>query len=71
MIGAACAYYPRRTGRADEWLSLAGLAAIILSIFLFTENTPMPSIYAVLPVAGTGLVLLSATPARHAIASSR
>lgn len=62
MIGAACAYYPRRPGAADEGLSLIGLAAILLSIFLFTEGTPTPSFYAMLPVTGTALVLLFSHP---------
>ena len=62
MVGAACAYYPRREGKADEALSLLGLAAILLSVFLYDDTTPFPSVYAIVPVLGTALVLLFSHP---------
>ena len=41
-------------------LALAGLAAIVFSIFAFNENTPLPSVYALIPVLGVILLLLYA-----------
>lgn len=42
--------------------SLAGLAAIATSVFLFDRTTPFPGAYALLPTVGTALVILFATP---------
>lgn len=39
-------------------LSLLGLAMIALSVFLYDETTPFPSVYTLLPVIGTVLVVL-------------
>lgn len=41
-------------------LSLAGFAMILFAVFFFTESTPIPSLYAVIPVAGTCLIILFA-----------
>ena len=43
-------------------LSLAGLAMVLASIFFLTEQTPFPSAYALPPVLGTVLVIMSAQP---------
>ena len=58
MAGALCAF--ARIGRnrlRDNLLSLAGLAAILAAVFAFDRNTPMPSLYGVLPVGGACLIL--------------
>jgi peptidoglycan/LPS O-acetylase OafA/YrhL len=47
---------------ADQALSLGGLASVALAIALFDGATPFPSLYALLPTAGTVLVILFATP---------
>lgn len=39
-------------------LSLLGLVMIFLAVFLYDEDTPFPSHYAVLPVLGAALVML-------------
>ena len=58
-IGAACAFivykYPVRS---NQLLSVIGLASILYSVLFFTDATPFPSIYAVLPVMGTALIIL-------------
>ena len=41
-------------------LSLAGMLAIAASVFIYEKTTPFPSLYALLPVAGTCAVLLFA-----------
>ncbi|VDC33972.1 acyltransferase family protein [Pseudogemmobacter humi] len=58
MIGAACVFLPRRTCQADGFLAFAGLIAIVIAVFSYTEARPFPSAYTLLPVAGTALVLL-------------
>lgn len=61
LAGVLAALYVRRHGL---WVSQAGaalgLAAIVLSIALFDSTTPFPSLYALLPVGGTALVILCA-----------
>ena len=42
--------------------SMAGLLLICIAIFLFDKNTPFPSVYALVPTIGAGLVILYATP---------
>ena len=41
-------------------LAFVGLAAIIISFFVFDANTPFPSFYALLPVLGAVIFILSA-----------
>ncbi|MEI6799366.1 MAG: acyltransferase family protein [Pseudomonadota bacterium] len=61
MAGALCSFaivghsIPR-----DNILSLAGLAAIVVSVFAYDETIPFPSLYALLPVLGTCAILLFA-----------
>ena len=39
-----------------------GLVSILVAIFLYDRSTPIPSLYALLPVCGTVLVLVFARP---------
>ena len=48
------------SGLVNEFLSLIGLFLILGSIFYFNENTPFPSFWALFPVIGTTLLILSA-----------
>ena len=48
----------RLAGEAIGW---GGMAMIVLSLFLFSEQTPFPGLNAVLPTLGTALVLLGAS----------
>ncbi|MEM7461830.1 MAG: acyltransferase family protein [Pseudomonadota bacterium] len=43
-------------------IAFAGIAMIGLAVFLFSEDTPFPSRYALLPVGGTALIILFASP---------
>ncbi len=61
LAGSICAFVT--TGRSvpsSNPVGLLGLALIIVSIFAFDDATPFPSLYAVLPVGGTMLVILFA-----------
>tara|TARA_A100001011_G_scaffold70240_1_gene71851 strand:- start:30033 stop:31886 length:1854 start_codon:yes stop_codon:yes gene_type:complete len=42
----------------SNFLSLIGLLFILISIIIFDENTPFPSLYTILPVVGTSLIIL-------------
>jgi len=60
-IGAICAFLLyHQPVRKSSTASLIGLGLIGCSIFLFDETTPFPSLYAVIPVIGTALVILYA-----------
>ncbi|MBT3552987.1 MAG: acyltransferase [Rhodospirillaceae bacterium] len=41
----------------DEFLAIIGAAAILYSVFVYTENTPFPSYQALLPTFGTALII--------------
>tara|TARA_B110000459_G_C16580895_1_gene481247 strand:- start:182 stop:1855 length:1674 start_codon:yes stop_codon:yes gene_type:complete len=45
----------------SEILGLAGIFMILVSIIIFDKNTPFPSLYTLLPVLGTALVILFTT----------
>ncbi len=47
-----------RLARGRRWLEPAGLAAILAASLLLTPETPWPGVAALLPVAGTVLVML-------------
>jgi peptidoglycan/LPS O-acetylase OafA/YrhL len=65
LAGSICAFI-LRDGRAldkpvlGNMLSLAGVALIVGAIFFFDEHTPVPSLYALIPVGGTCLIILFA-----------
>lgn len=59
FAGALCAL--RLHGRGpvrNDALSALGLLMIVVSLFVYDASTPYPSLYTVLPVAGTALVIL-------------
>lgn len=61
LIGAICSfYYTKDHQRGEEVWAGLGLMMILGSIFLYDSETPFPSVYALLPTVGTGLVLLYA-----------
>jgi peptidoglycan/LPS O-acetylase OafA/YrhL len=62
--GALCAFvHFDRTARGSRWLAWAGLALILIAVLSFDETTPFPSLWTLLPVGGTALVVLFAAPA--------
>ena len=67
-IGAGIAYYflyRKQTVRAllshksvNEALGLLGLLMISYAVYVFDKGTPFPSLYALVPTVGTGLIIL-------------
>ncbi|WP_290842792.1 acyltransferase [Henriciella sp.] len=61
FAGSIAAFIVNKRGiQTSNFLSTIGFGAILLSIFLYDQNTPFPSVYALLPVGGTFLVVMSA-----------
>ena len=59
--GAICAFILHdRALRPNSGFSALGLGLILLSVFAFDGNTPFPSLYALVPVGGTALIILFA-----------
>jgi peptidoglycan/LPS O-acetylase OafA/YrhL len=67
-IGSAIAFYlnnktlDSKLVLLRQFFSCLGFLFIIASIFLFDEETPFPSVYALLPTVGAALILLYALP---------
>ncbi len=70
MVGALVAFYllygkkeiAPMSGRkiGSEWGGLFGLILIAITVFTFDESTPFPSVFAIIPTAGTALIILFA-----------
>lgn len=64
MLGALLALSPTivsRTARFSTIMRIAGLALILVPVFTYSSETPFPGFAALVPVAGT-LLLLAAAP---------
>jgi len=67
LIGVFAAIYLKynthlRSHTLNQVLSLLGFGMILYSIIAFDETTPFPSLYALIPTIGTGLLILCAVP---------
>ena len=61
FAGSIAAFIVQRQGiKNNNLVAFLGLAAIIFSIFAFDESTPFPSVYSLVPVLGTMLILMYA-----------
>lgn len=66
LMGSFCAFYlqngrlPSNHRATNEFVSLLGLALLVLAIFAFDTGTPFPSFYALVPTLGTALIILYA-----------
>lgn len=61
LAGSICAFMTvGKPQRSSNMLSAAGLAMIVFAIFVYDEETPFPSVYALVPVVGTMLIILFA-----------
>ena len=59
FAGSVAAFIVNKRGlRSNNILSLTGFLAIIFAIFFYDRTTPIPSIYALIPVTGVVLLLL-------------
>ena len=64
LAGAFCATLIFRRGpQAHQGLSAVGLLMLVLAISVIDKSVPFPSAWTLLPVIGTCLVLVCATPA--------
>ncbi|WP_438300101.1 acyltransferase family protein [Pseudomonas sp. NMS19W] len=63
LAGAMLAVAPRHSWRlkpmAAQWLSLFGMALILLAVFGFDKHTPFPGVAALLPVLGVVALILA------------
>jgi len=67
LIGVFVAFYLKYNSNlkshfCNQVLSLLGFCMVIYSIVAFDDDTPFPSLYALIPTVGTGLLILSAVP---------
>ena len=65
LVGAFAAFYlrndvPQTSTHVNNLLSVLGLLAITFTVFYFNEQTPFPSLYALVPTLGTVLIILFA-----------
>lgn len=59
LIGSITALIVNKIGlKKNEIISLIGLIAILLSIFIFDQTYPFPSIYSLVPIIGVVLILI-------------
>lgn len=67
LVGVFVAFYLKYNSylishNINQIFSLIGFGMIGYSIFAFDADTPFPSLYAVIPTIGTGLLILTAVP---------
>jgi peptidoglycan/LPS O-acetylase OafA/YrhL len=67
LVGAFAAFYLKynthlKSHTVNQVLSLLGFGMIVYSIIAFDKTTPFPSLYALIPTIGTGLLILCAVP---------
>jgi peptidoglycan/LPS O-acetylase OafA/YrhL len=67
LIGVFAAFYLKyrthiKSHTVNQALSLLGFGMIVYSILAFDENTPFPSLYALIPTVGAGLLIMCAVP---------
>jgi peptidoglycan/LPS O-acetylase OafA/YrhL len=65
LIGVFLAFYLKeksyiKSHYLNQALSLIGLLMVLYSLLFFDKSTPFPSLYALVPTIGTGLLILSA-----------
>lgn len=62
LIGLFLIQRPQLKGVIGELGGLLGVLLIVLAVFIFDDSTPYPSIYTLVPVLGSGLIILCAKP---------
>ncbi len=67
VIGVFAAFYLKhndylKSNAINQALSMLGFGMIVYSIIAFDQTTPFPSLYALIPTIGTGLLILTAVP---------
>ena len=67
LVGVFAAFYLKynahlKSQTVNQLMSLLGFGMIVYSIIAFDETTPFPSLYALIPTIGTGLLIFCAVP---------
>lgn len=67
LLGVFVAFYLKHNAHIkshaiNQVLSLLGFSMIVYAITVFNQQTPFPSVYALIPTIGTVLLILSAVP---------
>jgi peptidoglycan/LPS O-acetylase OafA/YrhL len=63
LAGVLCALIAaRQAPRPNDWLAGLGVALVLGAVLIFNEDTPTPSLYALVPVGGAALILLYTRP---------
>lgn len=63
LLGSICAYISYGGPvKSNTLMATLGLFCILASIYLFDSSTPFPSLFALMPVGGTALVILYGAP---------
>ena len=67
LVGVFAAFYLKHNAHlkshtVNQVMSLLGFGMIVYSIIAFDKTTPFPSLYALIPTIGTGLLILCAVP---------
>jgi peptidoglycan/LPS O-acetylase OafA/YrhL len=66
FAGSLCALWQfERPQRSSDPLAAFGLVLVLAAVFAFGEATPFPSLYALVPVIGTALIILFAGEGTH------
>lgn len=61
LLGSALFFLPKvKNKHLSSSIEITGFVLILISLFLFTPNTPWPSLYALIPTIGTVLILWAA-----------
>ena len=61
FVGSICAFISfQREPEGNDRFAAAGLIMVLAAVFFFDKTTPSPSIYILMPVLGTALLLLYA-----------
>ncbi len=63
LAGSMAAFYmqkPRQYESKDDLLAWTGFAMLCIAIFIFDKETPFPSLYALVPVLGTLIIIVCA-----------
>lgn len=59
LAGSICAFLQfGKVQKTNNALSAFGLALIVFALFFYDENTPIPSVYTLVPVFGTALIIM-------------
>ena len=67
LVGVFAAFYLKynthlKSHALNQVMSLLGVGMVVYSITAFDKTTPFPSLYALIPTIGTGLLILCAVP---------